>query len=222
MRAVPARSDPFMIGGASIRTGEAIRIASMRLDVVIVSFPTQRGAVSAFSASPDDAPWRQEVAFVERHHNGRVAVRGTFAGHYVDIDESDHTSEPGAFEGALTGAFVGAVFGLGPPGAAFGFVFGGTVGAVAGRPTEIETEPQMLVDELRGAVPEGGSAVVLLAAPEHVDALLDDLAGAAGEVTRRALSDGQTAAIESELKAAPIASSGPSQRGDAAGGGEAG
>jgi uncharacterized membrane protein len=186
----------------------------MRLDVALVSFPTQHGAVSAFSASSDDAPWKQEVAFVERHHNGRVAVRGTFAGHYVDIDESDHTSEPGALEGALTGTVVGAIFGLGLPGAAFGFVLGGAVGAVVGKPTEAETEPQMLVDELRAAVPKGGSAVVLLAAPQHVDALLAGL-DTEGAVTRRALSDEQVAALEKELKAAPMASSGPSQRGDA-------
>jgi uncharacterized membrane protein len=187
----------------------------MRLDVAVVSFPAQHGAISAFAASPKDAAWKQEVAFVERHHNGRVAVRGTFAGHYVDVDESDHTSEPGTVEGALTGALVGAIFGLGLPGAAFGFVIGGAVGAVVGKPTEVEAEPETLVDELRAAVPKGGSAVVLLAAPEHVDALLAELAGSDGEVTRRSLSDEQTAALESELKPAPIASSGPSQRGAA-------
>jgi uncharacterized membrane protein len=189
----------------------------MRLDVALVSFPTQHGAVSAFSACPDDAPWKQEVAFVERHHNGRVAVRGTFAGHYVDIDESDHTSEAGTLEGALTGALVGAIFGLGPPGAAFGFVFGGALGAVVGKPTEVETEPEMLVDELRAAVPKGGSALALLAGPQHVDALLAAVAGTQGEVTRRALSDEQTAALESELEGAPMASSGPSQTGGDAG-----
>ena len=154
---------------------------------------------------------------MERHHNGRVAVRGTFAGHYVDIDESDHTSEPGTVEGALTGALVGAVFGLGPPGAAFGFVFGGTVGAVVGSPTEVESEPETLVDKLRAAVPKGGSAVVLVAAPQHVDALLAELAGTDGEVTRRPLSAEQTAALENELKGAPIASSGPSPKGGATG-----
>jgi phage tail tape-measure protein len=144
----------------------------MRLDVALVSFPAQHGAISAFAASPNDAAWKQEVAFVERHHNGRMSVRGTFAGHYVDVDESDHTSEPGTVEGAMIGALVGAIFGLGPPGAAFGLVFGGAVGAVVGKPTQVEAQPETLVDELRAAVPKGGSAVVLLAAPEHVDALL--------------------------------------------------
>jgi uncharacterized membrane protein len=181
----------------------------MRLDVALVSFPAQHGAISAFAASPSDAAWKQEVAFVERHRNGRVSVRGTFAGHYVDVDESDHTSEPGTVEGAMTGALVGAIFGLGLPSAAFGFVLGGAVGA------EVEAEPETLVDELRAAVPKGGSAVVLLAAPEHVDVLLAELAGTDGEVTRRSLSPEQTAALERELKATPIASSGPSQRGAA-------
>jgi len=71
------------------------------------------------------------------------------------------------------------------------------------------------LDALRAAVPKGGSAVVLLAAPGHVDALLAELAGTDGEVTRRSLSAAQTAALERELKATPIASSGPSQRGSA-------
>jgi uncharacterized membrane protein len=186
----------------------------MRLDVALVGFPTQQGAVSAFSARSDDAPWRQEVAFVERHHNGRVSVRGTFAGHYVDVEESDHTSEPGTLEGALTGTLVGAIFGLGFPGAAFGLVVGGTVGALVGKPTEVETEPETLVDELRGAVATGGSAVVLLAAPQHVDAMLAALAGSGGEVTRRTLDADQSSELEKELKAAPMASSGPSRRGD--------
>ena len=85
----------------------------MRLDAGLVSFKSQNGAVKAFSADSTDAPWRHEVAFVEHLHSGRMVVRGTFAGHYVDVNESDHVSEPGALEGALTGTLVGAVFGLG-------------------------------------------------------------------------------------------------------------
>jgi uncharacterized membrane protein len=189
----------------------------MRLDVALVGFPTQHGAVSAFSASSENAPWRQEVAFVERHHNGRVSVRGTFAGHYVDVEESDHTSEAGTLEGALTGTLVGAIFGLGLPGAAFGFVVGGAVGAVVGKPTEVESEPATLLDELRGAVPTGGSAVVLLAAPEHVDAMLAALADSGGEVTRRTLDADQSSRLERELKATPTASPGPSREGEEAG-----
>jgi uncharacterized membrane protein len=91
------------------------------------------------------------------------------------------------------------------------------VGAVVGRPTDIGSEPETLVDELRAAVRKGGSAVVLLAAPQHVDSLLAELEGTDGEVTRRSLSAEQTAALEGELKLTPIASSGPSRRGAATG-----
>jgi uncharacterized membrane protein len=185
----------------------------MRLDAGLVAFKSQHGAVSAFSADSTDAPWRHEVAFVEHLHNGRVVVKGTFAGHYVDVEESDHVSDTGAAEGALTGTLVGAIFGLGFPGAAFGFVFGGTVGAVFGRPSESESEPKPLIDELREAVPTGGSAVVLFASPEHVDAMIAALSGSGGEITRRSLSDEQTAALESLLRAAPQASSGPTEQG---------
>jgi uncharacterized membrane protein len=185
----------------------------MRLDAALVSFKSQHGAVSAFSAESTDAPWRHEVAFVEHLHNGRMVVKGTFAGHYVDVEESDHVSEPGALEGALTGTLVGAIFGLGFPGAAFGFVFGGTVGAVVGKPSETASEPKPLIDDLREAVPTGGSAVILFASPEHVDAMLGALAGAGGEPTRRSLSDEQTFALENLLSSTPHASLGPTEQG---------
>ncbi|HEX4187740.1 MAG TPA: DUF1269 domain-containing protein [Solirubrobacteraceae bacterium] len=180
----------------------------MQLDAAIVSFHSQHGAVSAVSALPDDAPWRHEVAFIEQRHNGRVIVQGTVAGHYLDVDETDHLSEPGSAEGALTGALIGAIFGFGLPGAAFGFVLGGTVGAVRGKPTEVEAEPVTLVTKLRGAVPKGGSAVALIAAPDHVDVMLEALAGT-GEPTRHTLSSPEVAALESALSSAPAASSGP-------------
>ena len=60
----------------------------MSLDVAIVGFTTQNGAVNAFTKrAGDDAAWTNEVAFVEHHRSGRVALSGTFAGHYLDVDE---------------------------------------------------------------------------------------------------------------------------------------
>jgi uncharacterized membrane protein len=162
----------------------------MGLDAALVVFKSQHGAVSAYSADSIDAPWKHEVAFVEHLAHGRMVVKGTFAGHYVDVEESDHISETGAAEGALTGTLVGAVFGLGFPGASFGFVLGGTIGAVAGTPSETEAEPKPLIHTLRDAVPKGGSAVALLAAPEHVDAMITALEPSGGEVTRRSLRPG--------------------------------
>jgi len=188
----------------------------MGLDAALVVFKSQHGAVSAFSADSTDAPWRDEVAFVEHLRHGRVVVKGTFAGRYVDVVESDHISETGAAQGALTGTLIGAVFGLGFPGASFGFVLGGTVGAIAGKPSETENEPEPLIDALRDAVPKGGSAVALLASPKHVDAMIAALEPSGGEVVRRSLTEEQTAELEASLSAAPQASSGPTEQGPSA------
>ena len=187
----------------------------MALDIGLVSFVNQHGAISAFSSSPDDAPWRHEVAFVEETHRGRMVIRGTFAGHYVDVNELDHTSDSGTAEGALTGALVGAIFGFVFPGAAFGFVVGGVLGSVEGQPSDVESEPETLVDGLRAAVPKGGSAVVLLAAPDHVDAMVAALSGSGGEVTRHKLTDQQADALQAALSGTPTASSRPTPRGQA-------
>jgi uncharacterized membrane protein len=176
----------------------------MSLDVAIVGFTTQNGAVNAFTKrADDDAAWTKEVAFVEHHRSGRVALSGTFAGHYLDLDEADHVSQPGAAEGALTGVLAGLVFG--PPGWAAGFVAGGVIGAEVGTPTEVEAAPAIVVDELRAAVPRGGSAIVLVAAPDHVDAMLAALEETGGQVMRRGLSDEEQAVLEAALSGTPAA-----------------
>ena len=46
----------------------------------------ERAYASAREDGPD-APWLHDVAFVERHGHGRIGIRGTFAGHYVDFDD---------------------------------------------------------------------------------------------------------------------------------------
>src|SRR5437588_6943271 len=160
----------------------------MSLDVAVVGFITQNGAVNAFTKRTGEAAaWMNEVAFVEHHRNGRVALSGTFAGHYLDVDETDRVSQPGAAEGALTGVLAGLVFG--PPGWAAGFVLGGLIGAEAGTPTEVERVPATVVDELRAAVPRGGSASVLVAAPDDVDAMIAALEDTGGRVMRRTLGE---------------------------------
>src|ERR1700728_704459 len=163
MISLRARRDPYNRG--------------VSLDLALVSFKGQPTAASVFGTVRDrvgrDAPWTSEVAIVEHLGRGRMSVRGTFASHYVDVEETDHVSVPGAGEGALTGAVVGVVFG--PPGFAAGMVLGGIIGAEKGKPTEVEAEPKSLVDELREAVPSGHSAIALLADPEHVDAMLSAL-----------------------------------------------
>ena len=66
----------------------------MALDFALVSFEGVNSAAEAFAvargSSGAAARWTSEVGFVEHHDNGHLVLRGTFAGHYVDVDEALH------------------------------------------------------------------------------------------------------------------------------------
>jgi uncharacterized membrane protein len=180
----------------------------VRLDLALVAYDTTTGAEKAYADAREnvgDAPWLHEVAFVEYHKRGRIVMRGTFAGHYVDIeDEADPIGRDTAI-GALTGAIVGLVFG--PPGFAAGLVGGGAVGGlVEGR--HVEELHGAFFDEVRADVPEGSSALVLLAAPDHVDAMLEALEDTGGKVIRRTLTEDAVqqlaATVATQPEAAPV------------------
>lgn len=179
----------------------------MGLDLGIVQFDGEGTAVQRYAAAKErasgDAQWTHEVGFVEHHHNGRLVVRGTFAGHYVDVDESDHVSQKGAGEGAIAGGLLGVL--LGPPGIAVGLVGGGLIGSQAGTPSDTETEPPMLADQLRAAVPRSSSAVILVAAAPDVEEMLAELGAGARDVTRRTLAPEELAQLEASLSMAPPA-----------------
>jgi uncharacterized membrane protein len=191
----------------------------MSLDLALIGFKGESTAASVFGTlrerAGSAAPWTSEVAIVEHLGNDRMSVRGTFASRYVDVEETDHISEPGAAEGALTGVVLGAVFG--PPGWAAGFVLGGIIGAEAGTPTERESEPELLINELRRAVPSGHSALALLAEPAHVDAMLSALVESDhAVVVRRSLTVDQASALASSIAGDPPASPGPTAKGESA------
>ena len=188
------------------------------LDFALVRFEGEGSATEAFVAARDrsgsDAPWTRQVGFVEHHHNGHVVLRGTFAGHYVDVDEALHVSERGTAEGFAGGAVIGAL--LGPAGIAVGMVAGATIGSQVGEPTETDSEPQLLVDRLRTAVPRSSSAIVLIAPARDVDDMATAIGGDGGQMTRQTLTDDQVAALEASLSATPAASLGPSVEGEQA------
>src|SRR6185436_7865447 len=147
----------------------------MDLELGLVRFRGGGSATDAFVAARErsgpKAPWTREVGLVEHHHDGHLVLRGTFAGHYVDVDEALHVSERGTAEGFVGGGVIGTLLG-GPPGLAAGLVVGAILGSQAGKPSEADSEPQLLVDQLRAAVPRSGSAIVLIAAPGDVDDML--------------------------------------------------
>ena len=190
----------------------------MDLDFALVRFPGEGTATEAYVAGSDrsgpGARWVHEIGFVEHHHNGHLVLRGTFAGHYVDVDEALHVSERGAGEGFVGGAAVGLL--LGPPGIAVGMALGAILGSQIGGRSETDPEPPLLADQLRTAVPPSDSAIVLIAPAADVDEMLAAIADRGGEVVRHTYTADQAAALEASLSDTPPASLGPSAQGEQA------
>jgi uncharacterized membrane protein len=130
-------------------------------------------------------------------------VRGTFAGRYVDLDdEADVVIGKRTAEGALTGAVAGLLFG--PTGFAVGLVGGAAAGS-AGDARPAHHLHDALIDEVRAEVPEKSSAVVLLASPEHADAMIAAFEGHRGRLIRHRLSPQGAHALEGAVMGRPRA-----------------
>ena len=188
----------------------------MGMQFAVVSFPHDDGADSAFAAArgrEPDAAWTREAALLTHHHNDRITLNGTVLGRYVSADEQDHISQPGAAVGGIVGGLLGLA--LGPPASAVGIVVGGALGAKVGSADETEAEPDVLMADLRAAVPKGASAIVLIAEAAHVDAMLAALPGGGGTVSRRDLAPDELGKITEAVRSAPAASAGPRLEGDA-------
>jgi Protein of unknown function (DUF1269) len=177
------------------------------LEVALVRFHGENTAVLRYADAKDrsasDAHWAQEVGFVQRFHSGRLLLRGTFAGHYLDVDEGDHVSQKRGAGGAVAGGLLGVL--AGPAGIAVGVVLGGTIGADTGRADETEAEPGELADKLRAAIPPLSSAIVLIAEVTDVDDMLAALGENAEDVLRRTLTADDEAALQASISASPPA-----------------
>jgi uncharacterized membrane protein len=175
------------------------------LDLALVIFPHAEGAERAYGHVLERAPgqpWLQEIAFVEHHRHDRLVVRGTVAGHYVDVDDRGDAMGPRVGEGALTGAAVGLL--LGPPGVAAGLAAGGTAGGIS-QSDAAPRQHNALLDEFRLEIPEKSSALSLLAEPKHVDQMVAALEPAHGELIRHHLSSEQAQALVAAVADAPAA-----------------
>jgi uncharacterized membrane protein len=175
------------------------------LELALVRFDGEGTAVEEYSAakgrSAGEGAWLKEIGFVEHHHNGRLLLRGRFAGHYLDVDENDRIAQKGAAKGAVAGGLFGVL--LGPLGIALGVVVGGAIGAHAGTPTDTEPEPEEVAERLRSAVPRSSSALVLVAEAADVDDMVTALGDSARDLTRRELTEAQEAALQASLSSAP-------------------
>lgn len=200
----PDREDALHADSSSVRAMDPVGH-----DFALMVFEHTGGAEQAYSRAPREVggvAWAEEIAFVEHHRRDRIVVRGTFAGRYVDADdELDFVGKKMA-EGAMAGAAAGAF--LGPAGLASGFVAGGMAGGVA---TE-HSGPRLrsaLFDEVRNEVPQGSSAVMLLASAQHVDAMVCAFDGQGGRLVRHQLSPEDTEALRAAVADSPSAAPAP-------------
>ena len=175
------------------------------MDVAIIAFHHTEGAEHEYASALDrvpGAPWLRKVAFIEVHHRGRIVVRGTIAGHYVDIDDEGDLIGRDTAVGAIIGVVVGLA--LGPPGWAAGLVAGGAVGGLR-EANHIPTLRGPAFDEIRKDVPENSSAILLVADPGDADAMVSAFAATAGRLTRYQLSPEAYAELEAVVASSPPA-----------------
>ena len=156
---------------------------------------------SARSVGALDAPDRAGRASQARPNRGAR----TFAGHYIDVDDQSDLIGAKAAEGAVAGAAVGIL--AGPLGIAVGFVAGGMIGGEA-QAHVIPALKGAFFDELRADVPENSSGVVLLANPDHVDAMVAAFEGHHGGVVRHQLTSDEAQVLVAAVANTPLAAPG--------------
>jgi uncharacterized membrane protein len=175
------------------------------MDVAVATFSGVSAAELAFAGARDRDPgraWLGDVAFVEVHRRGRIVVRGTVLGHYVDVDGMGDAMGDDTAAGAIAGAAVG--FPFGPPAFAVGLVAGATAGGVV-EASHIPKSDGPAFDAIRDQVPEGSSAIVLFSDEEAIRAMYDQLAATADTFVHYRLSPTAEAELRSAVAAAPPA-----------------
>jgi uncharacterized membrane protein len=175
-------------------------------ELAVLTFDHIEGAERAYADArgrANDAPWLSEVVFVECHRHDRIVVRGTFAGHYLDVDDVADAIGHDTAVGAVAGAVVGLAFG--PPGFAAGLVAGGIAGGVHESAAHTPQETGALFDEIRRDIPEGSSGIVALVSADDSAALIEALHERAVRLTHHRLSDTEAAALRAAVVQAPQA-----------------
>ena len=175
-------------------------------ELAVLTFDHIEGAERAYADArgrANDAAWQREVVFVECHRHGRIVVRGTFAGHYLDVDDVADAIGHDTAVGAVAGAVVGLAFG--PPGFAVGLVAGGIGGGVHESAVHTPEESGALFDEIRHDIPEGSSGIVALVSADDSAALIEALHERAVRLTHHRLSDAEAAALQAAVVQAPPA-----------------
>jgi hypothetical protein len=128
-------------------------------------------------------------------------VRGSVAGHHVDLDgKQDVIGPDDAGRGAVAGAALG--FPLGPSALAEGLVGGATVGGVV-EARHLPRSEGPPFDAIRERVPKGSSALVVIATAERVPEMSEALASSAETFEENRLGQAADAELRSALAAGP-------------------
>ena len=175
-------------------------------ELAVLTFDHIEGAERAYADArgrASDAPWLREVVFVECHRHGRIVVRGTFAGHYLDVDDVADAIGHDTAVGAAAGAVVGLAFG--PPGFAVGLAAGGIAGGVHESAAHAPEEDGAFFDDIRHGIPEGSSGIVALVSADDSAALIEALHERATRLTHHRLSDAEAATLQAAVVQAPPA-----------------
>jgi hypothetical protein len=177
--------------------------ATEPLHVGVARFSGVEGAERAFAEARDRDPaaaWIGDAAFVEVHRDGRIVVRGSVAGHYVDLDGLGDAIGRDTGIGAVVGAAVG--FLLGPPAFAVGVVGGASVGGAI-ETSHIPQPDGPAFDAIREQVPRGASALVVVSDAARAEAMTKAVVAEAVEHYR--LSPAADAELRRALADAPPA-----------------
>lgn len=182
------------------------------MEIGIATFSGLNAAEEAFAAARDrdpEAAWMDDVAFVEVHRHGRIVVRGTVLGHYVDMDGAADAIGTDTAAGAVTGAILGLP--LGPSAFAVGLVGGLTAGGAV-EAGQITAPEGAAFDEIRGRVPEGSSAIVAFGDEERIQAMYRAVFAGADTFVRHHLSAEAEAELRTALAEAPAVPAARSRR----------
>lgn len=169
----------------------------------VAKFSHTDGAERAFADARDWDPaadWIDHTALVEVHRGGRIVVRGSVAGHYVDVSGEGDVIGTGTGRGAVVGAVLGLL--LGPSVFAVGLVGGATVGGAVEARHHVEPAGPVFA-AIRAHVPEGSSAVVVVSTTECVAAMAQALESAAEDFEDHSLSPAAEAELRSALAGTP-------------------
>ena len=169
----------------------------------MLTFDHIEGAERAYADArgrADDAPWLREVVFVECHRHGRIVVRGTFAGHYLDVDDVADAIGRDTAVGGWRAPWLASRSGRRVSRRGWSPVVSRAV--FTSPPFTLRGRAGCYFDEIRHHIPEGSSGIVALVSADDSAALIEALHERAARLRlHHRLSDAEAAALQAAVGA---------------------